>query len=155
MPKASEESKAKDVAVVQTASWSLLFKRLKFFARYEHFIKLDILSQTDCENLKWQSYVDKKMKDLCDMLFNDFREQIIELRIHPRPFTREETRDTMNHDWVFCESYFIGLKFSRSEQKPIDLRSTVQKFALMLDINRYNKQDNNCRIMHYARDQLE
>jgi len=95
------------------------------------------------------------MKDLCDMIFNDFREQILELRIHPRPFSREETRDTLNHEWTYCESYFIGLKFSRSEQKPIDLRSTVQKFALMLDINRYNKQDSNCRIMHFFREQLD
>lgn len=79
------------------------------------------------------------MKDLCDMLFNDFREQILELRLYPRPFSREETRDTLNMDWTLCESYFIGLKFSRSEHKPIDLRSTVQKFSLMLDINRYNK----------------
>ena len=86
------------------------------------------------------------------MLFNDFREQLLELRIYPRPFSREETRDTLNMDWNFCESYFIGLKFSRSEQKPIDLRATVQKFSLMLDINRYNKQDCNCRIMHYLRD---
>jgi len=106
-------------------SWTRLFKRLRFFARYEHFIKLDILSQTEAECLKWQSYVEKKMKDLSDMLFNDLREQILELRIHPRPFSREDTRDALNNDWTFCESYFIGLKFSRSEQKPIDLRSTV------------------------------
>ena len=50
-----------------------MFKKVRFFARYEHFIKLDILSQTESERLKWQSYVDKKIKDLCDMLFNDFR----------------------------------------------------------------------------------
>ena len=136
-------------------SWTRLFKRLRFFARFEHFIKLDILSQTSAECLKWQSYVEKKMNDLCDILFKDFREQILELRIHPRPFSRDETRDTLNHEWTYCESYFIGLKFSRSEQKPIDLRSTVQKFALMLDINRFNKQDSNCRIMHYLREQLD
>ena len=73
--------------------WTALFKRIRFFVRYEHFIKLDILCQTSEDYLKWKSYVDKKMKDLCDMLFNDFREQLLELRIHPRPFLREETRD--------------------------------------------------------------
>ena len=73
------------------------------------------------------------------MLFNDFREQLLELRIHPRPCIREETRDNLNLDFAFSESYYIGLKFSRSETKPIDVRSTVQKFCLMLDINRYNK----------------
>ena len=75
--------------------------------------------------------------------------------MHPRPFSWEETNDALNHDWTFVESYFIGLKFSRSEQKPIDLRSTVQRFAIMLDINRYNKIDNNCRVMHFERDELD
>jgi len=43
--------------------------------------------------------------------------------MHPRPFTREETCDTLNMDWNFCDTYFIGLKLSRnSESKPIDLR---------------------------------
>lgn len=123
--KIMEEEEELKLPLEPQISWTRLFKRLRFFARYEHFIKLDILSQTAAECLKWQSYVEKKMKDMCDMLFNDFREQIIELRIHPKPFSREETRDTLNHDWTFCESYFIGLKLSRSEKKPIDLRSTV------------------------------
>ena len=107
------------------------------------------------EFLTWQSYVDKKIKELCDRLFEDFREQISELRLHPRPFTREETRDNDNADWTCCESYFIGLKFSRSEQKPVNLLFTVQTFCHDLDIKRYNKMDNNCRIVHYLRDQLD
>ena len=77
-----------------------------------------------------------------------------ELRINPEPFDRYQTKDSINHGWPFCQTYFVGIKFSRVEQKPLDLRSTVQKFALMLDLNRYNKQDSNCRIMHYERDQL-
>lgn len=88
-----DEAGSKDKQLVGEVCWTALFKRLRFFARYEHFIKLDILCQTSEDYLKWKSYVDKKMKDLCDMLFNDFREQLLELRIHPRPFIREETRD--------------------------------------------------------------
>ena len=99
--------------------------------------------------------MDKKLKDLCDMLSNDFREQIVELRLLARPFYREETNESINNEFLFCESYFLGLKLSRSESKPLDLRSTVQKFCFLLDINRYNKQDTNCRIMHWTRDQLD
>ena len=153
-----EESKEKAAAETdkQLVSWTQLFKRLRFFVRYEHFIKLDILAQNSEENLKWKSYVDKKMNELCDMLFNEFREQLLELRLNPRPFSKEEIQDGLNLDWSHCTTYFIGLKFSKSsEQKPIDLRSSVQKFCLMLDMNRYNKQDCNCRILHYARDQLD
>ena len=134
-------------------SWTQLFKRLRFFARYEHFIKFDILSQTHEERVKWQSYMDTKMKNLCDLIFNEFSEQLVELRMHPRPFSREETCDTLNMDWNFCESYFIGLKWSRnSDSKPIDLRHAVQIFCASIDMYRLNKQDSNCRIMHYLRD---
>ena len=112
-----------------------MFKRLRFFARYEHFIKFDILSQTHEESIKWQSYMDTKMKNLCDLIFNEFSEQLVELRMHPRPFTREETCDTLNMDWYYCESYFIGLKLSRnSESKPIDLRNAVQFFCATIDM---------------------
>ena len=116
----------------QLIPWTQLFKRLRFFVRYEHFIKLDILAQTPEENLKWKSYVDKKMNDLCEMLFNDFREQLLELRFNPKPFSRDEAYDSLNMDWMYSTTYFIGLKFSRiNEQKPIDLRSTVQKSKLI------------------------
>lgn len=127
---------------------------MRFFSRYEHFVQVDILSQDFEEHLKWKSYVETQLKRLCDQIFKDFREQLLELRIHPRPFTREETQDTLNIEFAFCESYLIGLKFSRSETGPIDLRSTVSQFCVLLDMNRINKSDNNLRIMHYGREQL-
>lgn len=127
---------------------------MRFFPRYEHFIQVDILSQGYEEHLKWQSYVETQLKRLCDQIFKDFREQLLELRIYPRPFTRAETCDTLNIDFECCESYMVGLKFSRSETGLIDLRSTVSQFCLLLDMNRINKLDNNLRIMHYRREQL-
>ena len=62
--------------------------------------------------------MDTKMKNLCDLIFNEFSEQLVELRMHPRPFTREETCDTLNMDWYYCESYFIGLKLSVVHRTP-------------------------------------
>ena len=98
--------------------------------------------------------METQLKRLCDQIFKDFREQLLELRIYPRPFTRAETCDTLNIDFECCESYMVGLKFSRSETGLIDLRSTVSQFCLLLDMNRINKLDNNLRIMHYRREQL-
>ena len=86
-------------------------------------------------------------------MFKDFREQLLELRIYPRPLNRGETQDTLNQEFEYCESYLIGLKFSsRNEIGTIDMRSTVSNFCLLLDMNRINKQINNLRIMHYTRD---
>ena len=47
---------------------------------------------------------------------------MIDLRINPRAFSKEEAQDQMNEEWPYCESFFIGLKFSRSEKGMIDLR---------------------------------
>lgn len=70
------------------------------------------------------------------------------MRINPRPFTRTETQDASTGAFAFCTTFFIGLKFNRSEVGQFDLREKVFSFCLQLDIYRINKQDNNLRIVH-------
>ena len=104
--------------------------------------------------MKWSSYVETQLKRLCDQIFKDHREQLIELRIYPRPFSKEECCDAINDECRYCQSFFIGLKFSRSERGMVDLRATVSQFCTLLDMNRVNKQQNNLRIMYHSFDQL-
>jgi hypothetical protein len=37
-------------------------------------------------------------------------EEIDDLRIYPRAFTRDETKDSINHAFKYCESFFIGFR---------------------------------------------
>ena len=54
--------------------WTSLFKRLKFFARFEHFLKLDILCKDEADNVGWKSVITNNyMKMLCDDLWNDIK----------------------------------------------------------------------------------
>lgn len=98
--------------------------------------------------------METQLKRLCDLIFKDFKQQLLELRVYPRAFNRGETQDTLNQEFEFCESYFIGLKFSSRNEGSVDMRPTISGFCMILEMNRINKQINNLRIMHYTREQL-
>lgn len=61
---------------------------MRFFPRFEHFVKIDILSQSDLEFYKWKSYVETQLKRLADSINKDLRENLVELRLNPRAFSR-------------------------------------------------------------------
>jgi hypothetical protein len=48
----------KDELPVGQVPWTRLFEKLRFFPRFEHFVKIDILSQREPEFYKWKSYVE-------------------------------------------------------------------------------------------------
>jgi poly(A) polymerase Pap1 len=66
-----EESKDDSLLVQKPAStpWTTLFKGLRFFPRYYHFIKIDILSHKEVENFKWVSYVETQLSRLATQLY--------------------------------------------------------------------------------------
>lgn len=134
--------------------WTLLFKKLRFFPRYDHFIQVDVLSQDSTEHNKWLKNVETKLQKLADAIYKQLSDNLQELRINTRPFTREETHDQSTAGFKFCQTFFIGFKFNRSEQGSFDLREKIYSFCLQLDIFRINKQDNNLRIVHRTRNQL-
>ena len=132
---------------------------MRFFASYFHFIKVDVLSQSENEYVQWKSYIETQLKRFCDSIFNDKRESLTDLRIYTRPFSREETQESTKSSFAtqykFSESFMVGIKFSRSGGGScIDLRPTVAQFCLVIDMHRIDKQVNNLKIMHYTRDQL-
>ena len=85
-----EESK-----VSKKAKWTKLFKRIRFFERYYHFLKIDILSNGEEAHLKWTGYVESQMRRL--ILTLGALEQIDDLRLYPKSFTRNDTMDVMNY----------------------------------------------------------
>lgn len=66
-----EESKEEPLVIQKPAitSWTSLFKGLRFFPRYYHFIKIDILSHKEVENFKWVSYVETQLSRLATQLY--------------------------------------------------------------------------------------
>jgi poly(A) polymerase Pap1 len=66
-----EESKEEPIVLRKpvTTSWTSLFKGFRFFPRYYHFIKIDILSHKEVENFKWVSYVETQLSRLAIQLY--------------------------------------------------------------------------------------
>jgi hypothetical protein len=110
-----------------------------------------VLSQDASEHNKWLKNVETKLQKLADAIYKELSDNLQEMRIHPRPFTRIETQDHSTSSFHFCQTFFMGLKFNRNEVGQFDLREKVYSFCLQLDIYRINKQDNNLRIVHRTR----
>ena len=137
----------------QKAKWTQLFKKVRFFAQYEHFIKIDILSNDTSSHQKWLGYIESQIRRLFQ-LFADI-ESIQDLRIYPRIFKREETKDTLNHAFVCCDSYFIGIRLNETQPgASINLREQVKDFCNWLEIGRVKKMLNNVRILHFKKSEL-
>lgn len=56
--------------------WTLLFKRLHFFARYEHFVQIDVLSQEATEHNKWSKNVETKLQKLADAIYKHLSDNL-------------------------------------------------------------------------------
>lgn len=85
----------------------------------------------------------------------DDLEEIDDVRIYPKAFTREETKDSINHAFKYCESFFIGFRaVQRNIGQKIDLKESVITFCNFLEIGRVQKASHNVRILHYRRNEL-
>lgn len=93
---------------------------------------------------------------MIDSLYRELKDGLVELRVNPRPFQRDEICDDLNDDFAFCETYFVGLKFSRPQGDAayFDLRPTVSQFCLIVDVGRIDKSVSDVRILHLTKQEL-
>ena len=56
--------------------------------------------------------MEKQVKNLADQIYKELKREILELRLNPKPFSKQETQDQLNNQFICCETYFIGLKFA-------------------------------------------
>jgi len=48
--------------------WTRLFKKLRFFKEFNHFIKIDILSNNHEAHIRWLGYVESQLRRLFQLL---------------------------------------------------------------------------------------
>ena len=78
----------------EPAQWNVLFNKLRFFQRFEHFIRVDILTREGAQaHYKWKSYIETQIKRLADEVFKF--DSIISLRIYPIAFSDQNIK---NHE---------------------------------------------------------
>lgn len=133
-----------------------MFKKIRFFQHFNHFIKIDIISHDVEAHRKWLGYVESTLRRLLIAL-NDNKD-IQELRVYPGSFQRDETQmeqDKAIENFSYCDTYFIGIKFiiSQSDEgsNTFDLREPITHFCRLLEVWRVKKDINNLRIIHLTK----
>jgi poly(A) polymerase len=145
--------------VPKSQTWIKLFKKIRFFGNFNHFIKIDILSHEGEAHRKWLGYVESTLRRLLIAL-NDNKD-IQEIRVYPKAFQRSETQmeqDKIIEGFNFCDTYFIGIKFivtqAEDGMNQFDLREPITHFCRLLEVWRVKKDVNNLRIIHITKSLL-
>jgi poly(A) polymerase len=113
------------------AEWMSLFTKYNFFDSYEHFIEINILGGKDADYLRWQGFVEAKIRLLCER-FEDLL-KFYDLKIHPWPNTYDRDSSTFKN-FPFATTVYIGLHLNQMNDDTIDLNIPVIRFVEFLEI---------------------
>jgi poly(A) polymerase Pap1 len=110
--------------------WMALFTKYNFFDSYEHFIEINILGGKDADYLRWQGFVEAKIRLLCER-FEDLL-KFYDLKIHPWPNTYDRDKHTFKN-YPFATTIYIGLHLNQANDDTIDLNIPVIRFIEYLE----------------------
>lgn len=113
------------------SEWNRLFTMYNFFDSYEHFIEANILGGKDADYLRWQGFVEAKIRMLCER-FEDLL-KFYDLKIHPWPNTYNRDPSTFK-DYPQATTVYIGLKLGEEYSDTIDLNVPVIRFIEYLEV---------------------
>lgn len=122
------------------AEWNQLFEKYNFFDSYEHFIEVNILGGKDADYLRWQGFVEAKIRMLVER-FEDLL-KFYDLKIHPWPSTYDRDPNTFT-GYPHATTIYIGLSIGEECDDTIDLNIPVIRFVEFMD-NEW-KRDNPIR----------
>jgi poly(A) polymerase Pap1 len=113
------------------AEWMSLFTKYNFFDSYEHFIEINILGGKEADYLRWQGFVEAKIRLLCER-FEDLL-KFYDLKIHPWPNTYDRGQSTFKK-FPYATTVYIGLQLNQTSDDTIDLNIPVIRFIEFLEI---------------------
>ncbi|XP_065344500.1 poly(A) polymerase type 3 [Cloeon dipterum] len=108
-------------------TWDALFEPPKFFLKYKHFIVLLASASTAEDLLEYTGLIESKIRHL---IGNLERNKFITIaHINPKSYIPIE--DSVAEK--FCNSWFIGLEFAKTENLNIDLTVDIKAFTDLVD----------------------
>ncbi|XP_059482396.1 poly(A) polymerase type 3 [Neocloeon triangulifer] len=109
------------------STWDALFEPPKFFLKYKHFIVLLASANSAEDLLEYTGLIESKIRHL---IGNLERNKFITIaHINPKSYSPPE--DTVPEK--FCNMWFIGLEFAKTENLNIDLTVDIKAFTDMVD----------------------
>ena len=112
------------------SEWQVLFNKFNFFESYEHFIEISILGSKECDYLRWQGFVEAKIRILCEKLEELTR--IYDLKIHPWPSSYDRDHNTFP-GFPSATTIYIGLKIVSELDDCVDLNIPIFRYLEFLD----------------------
>ena len=114
----------------ESYSWKKLFKMFVIFHKFSHFLRIDALSKTVSEHLKWEGFIESKLR-LLILELEKSSEQIKEIKPCTISF------DIKHSEYPICTTFLLGIKFLRQtpkgEELVVDLREPALKFTNMIN----------------------
>ena len=117
-----------DEIVTGKATWAKLFEAPNFFAKYRHFIVLEVSSKSEDDQLEWYGLVESKIRHL---ILSLERECIELAHIWPKPYPSQ-----VEGQEKLCCYWFVGLVIktpaggeSGQPQQNLDLTTPIKNFT--------------------------
>jgi len=107
--------------------WMALFKKYDFFKEYFHYLRIDALTPDYDMHLKWEGFIESKLKLLIEFIEQAPTCNGIE---HLRPLTKPFVLTNSTHK--FNSVYLIGFKIKQSkgtEKYETDLRDVLNSYC--------------------------
>ena len=110
------------------ATWDKLFETPNFFAKYRHFLVLEVSSENEDDQLEWYGLVESKIRHL---ILSLEREAIELAHIWPKPYPSQvEGKEKL------CYYWFVGLVIKApattdlgSQPQSLDLTTPIKNFS--------------------------
>jgi poly(A) polymerase len=136
-------------------NWMQVYKKYDPFKNYAHFFRVDALSSSPEEHLKWSGFVESKFRLLIQEL-EIHSQNIVDVRPCPKAF------HTTDIEYECCTTFLCALKFHElhelqnyNQEYVIDLRAPILKFCeKIMGLCHREEKSTNMRITHAALDKL-
>ena len=130
-------------------NWMQVYKKHDPFKSYTHFFRVDALSSSPEEHLKWSGFIESKFRLLIQEL-EVHSQDIIDVRPHPKAF------HTTNTEYKCCTTFLCGFRFrdlhklqSYKQEYLVDLRAPILKFCeKIMGLCHREEKSTNMRITH-------
>jgi len=136
-------------------NWMNLFQKYDFFKKFTHYLRIDALSSNPEQHLKWEGFVESKIRLLIQEL-EICSQDICNIRLYTKPFN-------LSHpEYKQCTTFLCGFNFREPQKLPnynqeyiVDLRAPILKFCEKIMGMCYRPdKSNNMRITHTTLDKL-
>ena len=114
---------------INKAEWMHLFEPVNFFAKYKHYLVVQVDTETEQDLLQWQGLLESRIRFLIEKL-EIIRKYIDVACVYPHPINQEDspTASPDNAKRVFKSSYFVGLQFHTVHDIDLPLAEPIGQF---------------------------